>query len=585
MKKSIQCRINYLKDELIRHDRLYYYKDNPEISDKEYDDLVKELKQLEKENPSLLTKNSPTQKIYGVTSLYFKQIKHFSPMLSLNNTYSSEEILKWYKNIQKKVMSNKDLEFIIEPKIDGLSVGLTYLNGVFVCGGTRGDGEIGEDVTENLKTIQSIPYKLRTNSPPELFILSGEVYMSKSNFEELNKKLIVNGNEKFSNPRNAAAGSLRQKNVQITAKRKLDFFVHSFLKMNPEQFQKQSQFLQCCKEYGFTIQNNFRICRSFEEIMEFVHVMLEKRNSFLYEIDGLVIKVNNFKFQIKIGCSSKSPKWAVAFKFPAKQITTKLKKICIQVGRTGVITPLAILDPVVLSGVTISHATLHNFEEIRRLIINEGDIILLERAGDVIPKIIKVVKKVTNGFFKAPTNCPSCGDKIFKKDVEKKIYKCLNLECPAQFRNRLIHFVSRDAMNIKGFGKALIDQLVEKQKIKTLADFYFLTENDFVDLVSFKEKKINNILDSIILSKQRPLSRLLFAFGIKQLGYNKSKIIAKKFKNMENLLNANLEDFMKIHDIGKVLAIELKNFFASEKVHYLIKVLIKVNVNMVEYEI
>ncbi|GHT33868.1 DNA ligase [Endomicrobiia bacterium] len=581
--KNTQIRIDYLRKELIRHNNLYYDKNNPEISDSEYDNLVKELEQLETENPLFASANSPTQKVSGIASSSFEQIKHLSPMFSLDNTYSQEETTKWYERVEKK-LGAKNIEFIIEPKIDGVSANLIYSNGVLIIGATRGNGETGEDITENIKTIQNVPHKLKIKDPPAFFELRGEVYIDKPDFEKLNEKIIKSDEQKFANPRNAAAGSLRQKNPQITAERKLRFFVHSFGKIDGKQFQKQSDFLKYCQECGFRLQDDFKICRALKEIVDFMDVMLDKRDLLRYEIDGLVIKVNSLKQQNELGYTNKSPRWAIAFKFPAKQTTTKLNKICVQVGRTGIITPLAVLEPVALAGVTISHATLHNFEEIERLNINEGDIVLVERAGDVIPKIVKVAKKAKEGFFKPPKSCPSCNSDIVKESEEEVAYRCVNPECPAQFSRHLMHFVSRNAMDINGFGKAAIHQLLARKKIKTLADIYRLTYDDFIKLDLFKEKKANNLVKAIVKSKKQPLSRLLFALGIRHVGEKASEIIAKRFKNVESLFSATIEDFTRIHEIGEVLALSLKEFFENTTARHVVDALVAAGVNIAEPE-
>ncbi|MDR2066536.1 MAG: NAD-dependent DNA ligase LigA [Endomicrobium sp.] len=579
--KDILKRITYLREEIGRHNDLYYNENNPEISDTEYDLLVKELEHLENENPLFVLKNSPTKKVSGFASSTFSQVKHKVPMLSLDNTYSKEEISKWYDRVVKK-LSNDKREFVIEPKIDGLSATLTYVDGVLKVGATRGDGHVGEDITENIKTIKDIPLRLRIENPPTLFEVRGEVYINKTDFENLNKIILENGEQKFANPRNAASGSLRQKNPYVTSLRKLRFFAHSFGEIKGKNFNNQTEFLKFCKECGFCLQDDLKQTSSLDEIFQYIDTMLNKRDLFNYEIDGLVIKVDSFLDQKELGYTNKSPRWAIAFKFPAKQATTKLDKIRVQVGRTGIITPSAILDPVGLAGVTISHATLHNFAEIERLNVNEGDIVLVERAGDVIPKIVKVVRKNSKGFFKAPKKCPSCASDIVKENEEEVAYRCINPDCPAQFRRHLIHFVSRDAMDIEGFGISLIDQLLKEGKIHTISDIYHLTYEDFINLKLFKEKKANNIVQSILSSKSRPLSKLIFALGIRHVGEKTSEIIAERFNNIDTIFNASLEDFKKVPEIGEVLAVSLNNFFKNPSVCRVIDALKVVGVNMVE---
>ncbi|MCL1972741.1 MAG: NAD-dependent DNA ligase LigA [Endomicrobia bacterium] len=595
---EIKNRIDNLRKEIERHNKLYYDKETPEISDTEYDNLVKELEKLEREYPLFASKDSPTQKVSGSASSSFNQIKHVVPMLSLDNTYSEEEIGKWHERVIKAITNyelritnkqhNSSLSFTVEPKVDGIGISLTYINGELKIGATRGDGETGEDITENIKTISEIPKKLKTEKPPLFFELRGEVYIDKDDFAKLNDDILFNDGQRFANARNAAAGSLRQKDPGITATRRLKFFVHSFGKVEGMNFEKYSEFLKYCKNCGFKLQKDFKVCGSLKDIINFIEDMLKKREKVPYEIDGLVIKVNRLDLQKELGYTNKSPRWAISYKFPAKQATTKLKTIRVQVGRTGIITPSAVLEPVELAGVTISHATLHNFEEVERLDVNEGDTVLIERAGDVIPKIIKVVKKGTlsqsEGFFKPPKHCPSCNSEVVKEKEEEVAYRCVNPECPEQFRRHLIHFVSRNAMDIEGLGEAVIDQLLEKKKLCILADIYNLTFNDFLELELFKEKKANNLVKSVITSKERSLSRLLFALGIPHVGEKASETIAKRFKNIEAIFSASLEDFTRINEIGEVLALSLKEFFEKPEVRHVIDTLTKAGVNMTEPE-
>ncbi|MDR2427087.1 MAG: NAD-dependent DNA ligase LigA [Endomicrobium sp.] len=584
MEQNVKKRIDYLKQEITRHNKLYYEKDDPEISDTEYDNLVKDLEQLEAAYPQFAVKDSPTQKVSGMPTSSFKQVKHSSTMLSLDNTYSVQETSVWYEKILKSVQ-NDDIEFIVEPKVDGVSASLTYINGNLTTGATRGDGETGEDITENIKMVEGIPHKLNDGKNfLDFFELRGEIYMDKENFATINKEILDNGGQKFANPRNAAAGSLRQKNPQITASRKLKFFVHSFGSVSGKDFKKHSNFLDYCKKCGFILQNNVLLCHSLKEINDYMDAMLKKRESLQYEIDGLVIKVNDLKLQKELGYTNKSPRWAIAYKFPAKQATTKLLKIRVQVGRTGIITPSAVLQPTELSGVMISHATLHNFEEVERLGVNEGDTVLIERAGDVIPKIVKVVKKESENFFKPPRYCPKCKSTVVKEKEEEVAYRCINPECPEQFRRHLIHFAGRNAMDIEGFGEAVIDQLLKRNKLRSIADIYHLTFDDFLELDLFKEKKANNLIKAINESKKRPLSRLLFALGIHHVGEKASEIIAKQFKSIDSLSDASTDDFIKINEIGETLANSIKKFFENASVKCIIKTLKASGINMMEAE-
>jgi DNA ligase (NAD+) len=396
---------------------------------------------------------------------------------------------------------------------------------------------------------------------------------------------LQDGGQKFANPRNAAAGSLRQKNPQITAQRKLKFLVHSFGSADGADFKNHFDFLTYCKNCGFVLQEDIKICKNIDEIFAFFDIMEAKRDLLPYEIDGLVIKINDYSMQNLLGRTNKSPRWAIAFKFPAKQASAKLNKIEVQVGRTGILTPRADLEPTALSGVMISHATLHNFEEIERLNVNEGDTVLIERAGEVIPKIVKVVQKNSADFFKPPSNCPSCNSKIIKENEDEVAYRCINPECPAQFKRHLIHFVSRNAMDIDGMGEAVIEQLIEKKKLNALSDIYTLKFEDFIELELVKDKKANNLINAINESKNRPLNRLLFALGIRHIGEKSSELIAQKFKKMDALFTASFDDLIQIDEVGGVLAQSLIEFFKESETRRIIDSLSAAGVNMTEPDI
>lgn len=579
---NIKNKIEKLKEIIRRHDMLYYAFEKPEISDFEYDALLKELQTLEKENPQFITKDSPTQRVSGEVSSTFEKVEHKVPMMSLDNSYSIQDIKDWHERILKNI--NEEIEFIIEPKIDGLSASLVYENNSLKTGSTRGDGKYGEDVTENIKTIKNIPLKLLTGANIAKFEIRGEVYINKQDFVSLNERLVEDEMPKFANPRNAASGSLRQKNAKITSERKLSFFVHSFGFIEGVEFEKHSQFLDFCRAAGFAVQKNIRTFGNIEEVINSVLALQEIRDALAYEIDGVVIKVNSYKLRKIIGYTNKSPKWAIAYKFPARQAATKVLSIKTQVGRTGVVTPLASLEPVNLSSVTISSATLHNFEEIERLNLNTGDEVLVERAGDVIPKIIKVINKRSEGVFKVPQKCPACSSALIKEKEEDVFFRCINPACPAQLRRSLIHFVSRDAMNIEGLGEAVIDQLLELKKIHTFADIYKLNFDDFMELDLFKQKKANNLMNSIVKSRQNPLHKLIFALGIRHVGEKAAYMLAQKFKNIDNLIRASEEELTAINEIGPVLAESVKKYFSNDKVGVMIKELKESQVNVTEPE-
>jgi DNA ligase (NAD+) len=596
---NISRQIEELRNLIRQHDYFYYSLDDPKISDFEYDKLFKQLQALENAYPQFISKDSPTQRVSGSVSSTFNKIKHKIPMFSLDNSYSTEDVLQWYERVKKIVGSNMD--FIVEPKIDGLSASLTYINNSFISGCTRGDGEYGEDITENLKTVKNIPLKLMYNNKSflpkfgsknidinldelNIFEVRGEVYINKKDFQLLNDNLSDSGLPKFANPRNAAAGSLRQKNPKITSERKLSFFIHSFGQVSGAELSKHSEFIDFCSKAGFAVQKDIKVCGDIGEVLEFIQYLQEKRDELPYEIDGVVVKVNDYEKQKIIGYTNKSPKWAIAYKFPARQAVTKLLAVKLQVGRTGVVTPAASLEPVSLSGVTISNATLHNFDEIERLNLNEGDDVLVERAGDVIPKIVKVVEKKSQNYFVPPLFCPSCNSKIVKETEEDVYYRCVNPSCPAQFQRSLEHFVSRDAMNIEGFGEVVVDQLLKLNKLHTFADIYKLTFDDFMMLSLFKEKKANNLIESIVTSRNNPLNKLIFALGIRHVGEKSAVILADRFKNIDNLIAASEEQLLSINEIGTVLAKSIKDYFANSETLLMIKELQSLKVNTVEPE-
>ena len=587
--EEIKKQIEKLRKEIKRHDYLYYVLNQPEISDYEYDQLMKKLQDLEKKYPQLITPDSPTQRVSGEVAKEFKSVKHNTPMLSLENTYSSEEIIDWEERI-RKILGEQKCEFVVEPKIDGVSCTILYKNGLLVLGATRGDGETGEDITLNIKTIHSIPLSLRESSKyqiPSTFEVRGEVYIDKKDFEKLNKKLQDNNEITFANPRNAAAGSIRQKDPKVTAERPLKFFAHStgLIEDKNLKIENHLKFLEICKEFGIRTIENFKLCKNIEEVIDYCKKWQEERDKIEYDIDGMVIKVNSFRQREILGTTMKSPRWAIAYKFPAQQATTKIKNIRVQVGRTGIITPVADLEPVKCGGVTISHATLHNFDEIKRLGVKIGDTVIVERAGEVIPKIVKVIESKRTGNeknFKVPEKCPECGGEIVKEKEEEVAYRCINPSCPAQLIRGLIHFAKREAMDIEGLGEAVVQQLVEKKLVQDFADIYSLKKEDLLQLELFKDKKAQNLLDAIQKSKNRPLSRLLFALGIRNVGEKAAMVLAEKFLNIENLMKATIDELQKIYEIGPVMAESIVNFFKQASTKKLIQKLKDSGVNMKE---
>jgi len=582
--KDTALQIEKLKSEINRHDYLYYVEDSPEISDYQYDQLLKQLSALEKQHPDFVTPDSPTQRVSGQASSTFAPVRHSVPMLSLDNTYNEEEFSDWY-NRAVKGLKNEPFELVTELKIDGVSLNLTYVNGVLKTAATRGDGETGEDVTANVKSIRAIPLKLRNKVPPNYFEVRGEVYINKKDFLELNNRIIDEGEQEFANPRNAAAGSLRQKDPAVTARRPLKFFVHSFGKVEGETFDTHWEFLEFCRKAGLRPTDKGRLCKSFGDAAAFKNQIEKERDGLPFEIDGVVAKVNSLKQQQTLGFTSKSPRWAIAFKFAPRQAVTKIENIRVQVGRTGIITPVAELKPVEISGVTVSNSTLHNFDEISRLDARIGDTVIVERAGDVIPKVVQVLTEKRSGSEKAfviPKHCPACGGPVTKEKEEEVAYRCINPSCPAQIGRALAHFASRDAMDIDGMGESAIEQLLSRKLVSGFSDIYFLNKDDLLKLDLFKDKKAQNLIDAIENSKKQPLNRLLYGFGIRHIGEKAARVLAEKFGDIMGLEHASVEELTAIPEIGPVMAEAVKEFFSQASVKKVITELKKAGVNMAQ---
>lgn len=590
---KIKDKIEQLREEIRHHDYRYYALSQPEISDKEYDHLMRTLEGLEKENPEFIRPDSPTQRVSGEPLERFKQVKHRRGMLSLNNTYSIEELKDWDSRVRKR-LGGERVEYIAELKIDGTSASLTYRRGRFHRGATRGDGETGEEISANLKTVKSIPLRLKTSvkgskgryETPELLEVRGEVYMEDKDFKRLNEDRKSKGEPLFANPRNAAAGSLKLLNPKITALRKLSCFIHSLgVVKGIEEFATQADFLDAMKGFGLRVNPHIRLCQNINEIISCTQEWEKKRKGLGYEVDGVVIKVNSLAQQKTLGSTLKSPRWAVAYKFAAAQGTTNLSKITIQVGRTGVLTPVAELEPVECGGVVIRRATLHNFDEIKRLDVRIGDRVILERAGEVIPKIIKVVKSLRRGkekIFHIPSRCPVCLGEIAKEKEGEVAYRCISPSCPAQLERGLAHFAGRLAMDIEGMGVSVIGQLVKSKKVQNFADIYFLTREDFLELELFKEKRACNLVEAIEKSKDQSLSRLIFGLGIRQAGEKVAHILASEFRSMDRLKVASKENLEKIYEVGPVMAEEIVKFFKQRASRQLIAALKERGVNMIE---
>ncbi len=551
-------RIKFLRDEINKHNHNYYVMDNPTISDFEYDELFSELKTLEAENPELITIDSPTQRVGGISE-GFEEYKHKYRLYSLDNTYNEEELRKWYERVQKEC-PNK-VELVCELKIDGLAIALTYNNGSFTTGVTRGNGIVGENITQNLKTIKAIPLKLFDNVDIEV---RGEIYMPKTSFEKLNDENLKKGDKLFANPRNAAAGSLRQLDSSITAKRDLSMFTYSAI-IEKADYKLETHYdcIQYLKNLGFKTNPHIRLVNDIEGAIQFCKDWETKRFDLDYATDGVVIKVNRLDYQNELGFTSRAPKWATAFKFPPEEITTKLLDIELGVGKTGAVTPVAILEPVNLAGSIVSRASLHNFDEIERLDIRIGDTVLIKKAAEIIPKVIKVVdseEHLSLPKYSVPKVCPECESKLVAREGEVNLY-CENLACPSVMKAKLEYWVSKEAMDIDFIGPSVIAQLYSLNLVKTPVDFYKLTYEDFLKLDLVKDKSATNMLNSITESKSKPFSRFITALSIRHVGKETAEILTEGFQSIEKLKNATLEELASIEGIGEKIATSIYDFF------------------------
>jgi len=582
MSQEFKKKIEDLRKKIRHHDYLYYVLSQPEVSDKEYDDLMCRLKELEEEYPQFKTSDSPTVRVGGGILEGFKTVKHKQKMLSLDNTYSFDELREWQERVHKGLGKLSQIEYVAEHKIDGVSANITYEQGRLSIGATRGDGETGEDVTQNIKTIRSIPLILLGKNIPDFLEIRGEVYMETKDFNILNKEREKAGEVLFANPRNATSGSLKLLDTNIVAKRRLNFFAHSLGEYKGIEISSQWDFLNGLKDWGLRTNPYSRLCKNLDELFDYYKTWQEKREKLPYDIDGIVIKLNSLIHQKRLGFTLKSPRWAVAFKFPARQATTIVLKINVHVGRTGVITPTAELKPVECSGVIIKHATLHNFDEIRRLNIKVKDRVLIERAGDVIPKVVKVVESKGRKKFVIPKVCPACSGKVIKEKEEDVAYRCINPSCPAQLERGLLHFASRDALDIEGLGESAVNQLVQLKLVKNFSDIYNLKEEDLLKLQLFKDKKAKNLLAAIQKGKNQPLSRLIYALGIRHVGEKAAYLLAQNFLSIDNLLKAKLEDFDAIYEVGPVMAESVVDFFKQPNTQELIRKLKNAGLNLKE---
>ena len=576
---DIEKRISELTDELNYHNRKYYIEDSPEISDFEFDRLLVELEELEDKYPQFKRADSPTARVGGEAVKGFAEVRHDVPMLSQQKAFSREEILDFDRRVKNTV---PNAEYVVEQKIDGLSVSLEYIDGVFARGSTRGDGITGEDVTENLKTIRTIPLKLKDEIP--FLEVRGEVFLSRSNFEKINDMLEATGQQLFANPRNAAAGSLRQLDPKIASKRKLDIFVFNIQQIQGTEINTHIEGLEFLQKQGFKTILDKKSYDSIEEAYKRVEEIGEERGSLYFDIDGAVIKVNNLAEREILGNTAKFPRWSIAYKYPAEKQTTVIRDIKVQVGRTGAVTPLAILDTVHIAGSNVSRATLHNLDYIREKDIRIGDTVIIEKAGDIIPAVVEVIKEKRSGSeteFEMPSHCLECGADIVREEGES-VYRCTGVNCPAQRLRNIIHFVSRNAMNIDGLGPSIIEQMLERNLIQTAADLYYVKSEDIADMDKMGEKSAKNLIDALETSKTNPLYRLINAFGIRHIGEKGAKILSAQYKTLENLMNAGVDELTQIPDIGEKMAVSISEFFAQKQTREFINKLEKAGVHCVD---
>lgn len=559
---DIKARMDELIDQINYHSNKYYNDDTPEISDYEYDNLMKELIKIEEENPQIKRADSPSSRVGGKSLDKFTQITHKIPMLSLSNAYSDKDLKDFDKRVRE--LADDSVEYVVEFKIDGLSVGLTYKNGVFEKGATRGNGVVGEDITENLRTVKTIPLKINDT---EEVVVRGEVYISKQNFEKINELQEEQGLQLFANPRNLAAGTLRQLDSKLTAKRPLDIFIFNLEYIENTNLKSHSESLEYLKNLGFKVSTDYKVCSNIEGVIEHIEYWTENRSKLPFEIDGMVIKVNDLQQREVMGYTAKSPRWAIAYKFPAEQKKTKLIDIIVEVGRTGTITPTAILEPVRLAGTTVSRATLHNEDYINEKDIKIGDTVLVQKAGDIIPQVVQVVKDDRDGNeieFKFPDKCPVCSEPTVRLEGEAAV-KCINISCPAQIRRGIIHFASRDAMNIEGLGESIVGLLLDNNIIKDIADLYYIKKEDVINLERMGEKSAENLIKAIEKSKQNELYRLINGLGIKYIGVKGAKVLAKNFDSLDEIINADAVQLTNLEEFGDIMANSVVEFFKEEK--------------------
>ena len=584
MKKDIKKRIKELRKEIDLHNKRYYVDNRPEVSDQGYDCLIAELKRLEEANPEFVTPDSPTKKVGGEVLKEFKTVEHRVPMLSIDNTYSPEELREFDERVKKNLEIQR-LDYVVELKIDGVSISLLYKKGNFIQGATRGDGVKGDDVTVNLKTIKTLPLSLKKiKGTPELFEARGEVYMPRNVFLKINEEKEELGEDVFANPRNAASGSLKLLDSSLVGQRRLDMWIYGVGYTQGMEFETQFEALNFLKDSGFRISPYIKKCRSIEQVIEYCNEWQEKRHELDYDTDGMVIKVDSFSYQRTLGQTSKSPRWMIAYKFPAERKETVLEDILVQVGRTGTLTPVAVLKPIELAGSTVSRASLHNQDEIGRKDVKIGDHVLVEKAGEIIPQIVEVMKKKRKGTekeFFMPKKCPVCGSSV-KRLKNEVALRCENISCPAQLKERIRHFASREAMDIEGMGDAIVAQFVDKKMIKDYGDIYVLKREELSNLERMADKSAANLINAIEKSKSNSLNRLVYGLGIRHAGVRSAWILASRFRSLDRLQEADIEELQGINEIGPVVAESVFNFFRTEENKRIIEKLKRSGVNTEE---
>ena len=567
--KDVEKRIEALREKIRHHEYLYYVVDNPEISDLEFDKLMRQLKDLEAEHPELITADSPTQRVGGKPREGFVKVPHSSPMLSLDNTYSEEELRDWERRVHE-LSGRSEVDYVCELKLDGMSLALIYEDGKLVRGITRGDGSVGEDVTLNVRTVRSVPLsipkeKLKKAGIPVDFEVRGELLMPLASFKKMNEERESKGLSVFANPRNATAGTVRQLESRVTAERRLDYFTYMLLRDGRTYFDRHGKTLDALDAAGFKVNQNRKLVHKIDDAWQFVQQWEAKRDSLPYEIDGIVIKVDRTSLQDELGFTGKAPRWAIAYKYAARAGITKLERVRWQVGRTGKLTPVAELAPVLIGGTTVRNATLHNMDEIQRLGVKIGDWVQVERGGDVIPKVAKVIDDKDHprgkGDIEVPEKCPVCGTKVVRTEGEVD-YRCVNANCPAKLRETILHFASRGVMNIDGMGDALVNQLTERGLVKNVADIYKLTKDDLLSLERMGDKSAQNILDEIENSKKLPLERVIYGLGIRMVGERTAQFLAEHFGSMEALESAGVEELQDVNEVGPRIAESIVEFFS-----------------------